>query len=415
MLRQLLLSLRITWQNFFAAKLRTSLTILGVVIGIAAILIVMSIGASAQDLVIGQIRSVGSNLIGILPGASEEDGPPASAFGIVITTLTNDDLEALREKNNVPHAVALSGYVTGNATVKQKEYNRSQTFQGVSADMINVENNTIAAGRFFTVAEEEKSAHVAVLGSTIAKDIFDDADPLGKKIKIADQTFRVIGTLKPKGSSLISNFDEMIYVPLHTAQKNLLGIDHVNFIRLRVDSEDNMTQTEQDIDALLRSRHNIPDDEEGDYSIRNMASALTMINNITNIMKYFLAAVAAVSLIVGGIGVMNIMFIALSQRIREIGLRKAVGARKRDIVTQFLFESMTIACVGGIVGFISGLSVIYFVGYIAEKKGFAWTVFLSMDMVIMAFITSAVLGFLFGIYPAWKASKISPMEALRYE
>ena len=415
MIRQLLLSLRITWQNFFAAKLRTSLTVLGIVIGIAAILIVMSIGASAQDLILGQIRAVGSNLIGILPGASEDDGPPASAFGIVITTLTNDDLEALKKKSNVPHAIAISGYVTGNAIIKSKNYNKSQTFQGVSADMINVENNAIAAGRFFSVAEDEKNAHVAVLGATIAKDIFDDADPLGKKIKIDDQTFRVVGVLKPKGSSLISNFDEMIYIPLQAAQKNLLNIDHLSFLRLRVESEEYMAQTEKDVDVLLRSRHDIPDDENGDYSIRNMASALSTINNITNIMKYFLAAVAAVSLVVGGIGVMNIMFIALSQRIREIGLRKAVGARKRDIVTQFLFESMTIACVGGIFGFISGLGVVYLVGYIARIQGYTWTVFLSWDMVVMALITSAVLGFFFGIYPAWKASKISPMEALRYE
>jgi putative ABC transport system permease protein len=415
MIRQFLLSLRITWQNFSAAKLRTSLTVLGIVIGIGAILVVMSIGASAQDLILAQIRAVGSNLIGILPGAAEKDGPPASAFGIVITTLTNDDLDAIKEQSNVPHAVAVSGYVTGNAVVKNKNYSKSQTFQGVSADMINVENNTIAVGRFFSVVEDEKNAPVAVLGSTIAKDIFDNADPLGKKIKIDDQSFRVIGVLEPKGSSLISNFDEMIYVPLHVAQKNLLGIDHLNFIRLRVDSEEYMTQTEQDVDTLLRSRHDIPDDEDGDFSIRNMASALSIINNVTNIMKYFLAAVAAVSLVVGGIGVMNIMFIALSQRIREIGLRKAVGARKRDIVMQFLFESMTIASVGGIMGFLCGVGVVYLVGYIARAQGYTWTVFLSWDMVVMALVTSTILGFFFGIYPAWKASKISPMEALRYE
>ncbi len=225
MIRQFLLSLRITWQNFFAAKMRTSLTVLGIVIGIAAVLIVMSVGASAQDLILAQIRAVGSNLIGVLPGASEEDGPPASAMGIVVTTLTNDDLEAMQVKSNAPHVEAISGYVTGSAMVTHKDYDHAHTFQGVSADMINVENNTIAQGRFFTVAEDEKSAHVAVIGSTVAEDVFDQAQPIGKKIKIADQTFRVIGVLKPKGSSLVSNFDEMIYIPLHTAQQNLLGID----------------------------------------------------------------------------------------------------------------------------------------------------------------------------------------------
>lgn len=415
MIGQFILSLRITLQNFMAAKLRTSLTILGIVIGIASVAIVMSVGASAQDLILGQIRSVGSNLIGILPGNSDEDGPPASAFGIVTTTLTNDDLMALREKNNAPHVVASSGYVTGNAVVKYGSYGKSHTFQGVSADMINVENNTIAQGRFFSVAEEETRTHVVVLGSEVAADIFDRANPIGKKIDIGNRTFRVIGILAPKGSSFVSNFDDMIYMPLETAQKNLLGIDHVNFIRLRVDDEINMSQTEKDVDTLLRSRHDIPDDEEGDYSVRNIASALTLINNITNVMKYFLVAVAAISLLVGGIGVMNIMFIALSQRIREIGLRKAVGARARDIIAQFLFESMIIASIGGAVGFLIGVATIRTVAVVAVARGFAWHVFLSWDMAIIAAVISLCLGVMFGIYPAWRASRISPMEALRYE
>lgn len=415
MFRQFLLSFRITWQNFFAAKLRTSLTVVGIVIGIASVMIVMSVGASAQDLILDQIRSIGSNLLGVLPGASENDGPPASAFGIVTTTLTNDDLDAMRKKSNIPHASAISGYVTGNAVTKYKSYSKSDTFQGVSADMINVENTEIAFGRFFTVADDEKHAQVVVLGPTIAQDIFDNEDPIGKKIKIGNHKFRVVGILKKRGSSFGSNPDDTIYMPLITAQKNLLGIDYLNFIRLRVDNELNLAQTEKDIDTLLRSTHNIPDDEDGDYSIRNLASALSIINNITNVMKYFLVAVAAVSLIVGGIGVMNIMFIALSQRIQEIGLRKAVGARKQDIVVQFLFESMTIAFVGGLVGFLLGVGVVYFVAFIAQNQGYDWNVFLSWDMVILSLIISTFLGFFFGIYPAWKASKISPMEALRYE
>ena len=415
MFRQLLLSFRITWQNFFAAKLRTSLTVLGIVIGIASVLIVMSVGASAQDLIVGQIRNFGSNLVGILPGASDDDGPPASAFGIVTTTLVNDDLEAMRKKSNVPHATALSGYVTGNDTVKYKSYSKANTFQGVSSDLVNVENIEVESGRFFTSADDESHARVAVLGPNIAEEIFDNEDPIGKKIKIGDHKFRIIGLLKERGASIGESSDDTIYMPLLTAQKNMLGIEYLNFIRLRVDDEVNIGQTEKDVDTLLRSRHDIADDEDGDYSIRNIASALSMINNITNVMKYFLVAVAGVSLVVGGIGVMNIMFIALSQRIKEIGLRKAVGARGRDIVVQFLFESMTIAFIGGFVGFLFGMSVIYIVAFIAQGKGYEWEVFVSWEMVMISLITSAILGFLFGIYPAWKASKISPMEALRYE
>lgn len=412
---QLLLSFRITWQNFFAAKLRTSLTVIGIVIGIASVLIVMSVGASAQDLIVGQIRNFGSNLIGVLPGAADDDGPPASAFGIVTTTLVNDDLEAMRKKSNVPHATALTGYVTGNDSVKYKAYSKANTFQGVSSDLINVENVSVERGRFFTVADDEKHARVAVLGPNIAEEIFDHEDPIGKKIKIGDHKFRIIGILKKRGATLGESSDDIIYMPLLTAQKNMLGIEHLNFIRLRVDDEVNITQTEKDIDTLLRSRHDIDDDEDGDYSIRNIASALSMINDITNVMKYFLVAVAGISLIVGGIGVMNIMFIALSQRIKEIGLRKAVGARGKDIVVQFLFESMTIAFVGGFVGFLFGVGVIYLVAFVAQGRGYSWIVFLSWEMILVSLVTSVVLGFFFGIYPAWKASKISPMEALRYE
>jgi putative ABC transport system permease protein len=415
MFRQFLLSFRITWQNFFAAKLRTILTVIGIVIGIASVLIVMSVGASAQDLILGQIRNVGSNLLGILPGASEDDGPPASAFGIVTTTLVNEDLEAMREKSNAPHIVAISGYVTGNALTEYRSYSKSHTFQGVSSDMINVENSDIDIGRFFTAAENDNKAQVVVLGPTVARDIFDLEDPIGKKVRIADRNFRVIGILKERGSSFGTNPDDTIYMPLLTAQKSLLGIDYLNFIRLRVDEEINLDRTERDIDDLLRSRHDIPDGEDGDYSIRNIASALSIINNITNVMKYFLVAVAAISLLVGGIGVMNIMFIALSQRIKEIGLRKAVGARSSDIIIQFLFESMMIAFVGGLIGFILGLGVVHMVASIAQGRGYEWHVFLTMDMVFSSLMISVILGFIFGIYPAWRASKISPMEALRYE
>ncbi|PID52001.1 MAG: hypothetical protein CR972_04380 [Candidatus Moraniibacteriota bacterium] len=415
MFGQLLLSFRITLQNFFAAKLRTSLTIIGIVIGIAAVLIVMSVGASAQELIVGQIRSFGSNLVGVLPGSADNDGPPAGALGIVTTTLTNDDLKALRKKSNVPHAIAWTGYVSGNDRVTYKSYAKSHTFQGVSSDLVNVENTSVEYGRFFSAAEDESHARVVVLGPQVAQDIFDQADPIGKKLKIGDHKFRIIGILKARGASLGGSPDDMIYMPLLTAQKNMLGISHLSLVRARVDEEINIEQTERDIDTLLRSRHDIADDEDGDYSIRNIVAALDVVSNITNIMKYFLVAVSAISLIVGGIGVMNIMFIALSQRIQEIGLRKALGARRRDIIVQFLFESTTIAFIGGCVGFLIGIGVIYGVSLVAVHSGFAWVVMFSSDMVVVALVTSLVLGFLFGIYPAYKATKISPMEALRYE
>ncbi|MEN8251988.1 MAG: ABC transporter permease [Patescibacteria group bacterium] len=302
MIHQFNLSLKITLQNFFAAKMRTFLTVLGIVIGIAAVMIVMSVGSSAQDVILDQIRVVGSDLVGILPGAAEDDGPPPSAMGIVVTTLVNSDLEAIRKETNVPHALAVSGYVTGNDVVQYKSYSKSYTYQGVSADMINVESNKIEKGRFFDEAEDESVAQVAVLGAKIAKKVFDDEDAVGKKIKIGSASFRVIGVMEERGTTMVSNYDEMIYIPLKTAQKNMLGINHLNFIRMKVDHEDNVLTTQEDVKLLLRSRHDIADGEEGDFSVRNIASALTTINNVTNIMKYFLTAVASIALIVGGLG-----------------------------------------------------------------------------------------------------------------
>jgi putative ABC transport system permease protein len=410
-----MLSLRITMQNFLAAKMRTFLTVIGIVIGIAAVMVVMSVGTSAQNMILDQVRNVGSDLIAILPGAADDDGPPASTFGIVVTTMKNGDLEALRKKTNVPHAVAVSGYVSSNDVVQYKSYDKSLTFQGVSADMIIVEGNSVANGRFFTGAEDESLARVVVFGSKIAKDIFDSEEPLGKKVKIGSQSFRVIGVMEERGATFASNYDEAIYIPLQTAQKNMLGIDYLNFIRLKTDDEVNVEQTKEDVRTILRSRHDIADGDGDDFSVRNIASALSAINNITNIMKYFLVAVASISLIVGGVGVMNIMFIALSKRVREIGLRKAVGARRRDIMWQFLFESMVISFIGGIIGFLVGLLVVWVAGVAAAQYDLEWGIVITMQMVYVSLIISIVIGFFFGIYPARRAARISPMEALRYE
>lgn len=414
-MRQIFLALKMALQNFLIAKMRMFLTILGIVIGVAAVIIVLSVGTSAQNLILDQIRSVGSNLIGVLPGASDDNGPPASAFGIVTTTLRNSDLEAIKDKSNVPHAEAVSGYVTGNARVIYHDYSSTHNFQGVSADLDKVENINIAQGKFFSERDNDRSSRVVVLGANLADSLFDGEEPLGKKIKIDKKVFQVIGILEKRGASVAGNFDDMIYMPLNTAQKQLLGIDYLNFIRMRVDEEGNLDITEHDVEELLRSRHNIADDAEGDFSVRNIASALDILNNITNIMKFFLTAVSAISLVVGGIGVMNIMFITLHKRIREIGLRMSFGARSRDIVSQFLVESIAIAFVGGLLGVFLGIGVIYIVAAVAENAELNWVVFIDLKTIFLAIGISLLIGIVFGLYPALKASRVSPMEALRHE
>lgn len=407
--------LKISYRTLSASKLRFFLTVLGVVIGVAAVIMVMAIGASAQKLVLSQVEKVGSNLIGILPGASEEKGPPAAAFGIVTTTLKNDDLKALRERRNVPHLMAVSGYVTGSGTAESQKKSLGASFQGVSPDVVNIENMNVISGRFFFAEEESDLSRVMVLGATRAKEFFPDRDPIGETVTLKDIPFKVVGVLEERGGTVFSNSDTMIYVPLSTAQKLLLGIDYLNFVRGKVDAPENIERSIADVTTLLRKRHDTKENEEPDFSVRDTATALDILTTVTNVLKYFLIMIASVSLLVGGIGIMNSLLISVSQRVREIGLRKAVGARSVHIIFQFLIESSFITIVGGIIGILFGIAVTFVASIIITNLGYEWQFLVPLSSVIIGFTVSFVIGIVFGLYPAIKASRVSPMEALRYE
>ncbi|MDD5396675.1 MAG: ABC transporter permease [Candidatus Moranbacteria bacterium] len=398
-----------------ASKFRSFLTILGIIIGVASVIIVMAIGASAQQLILDQVNGIGSNLIGVLPGASNDKGPPASVFGIVTTTFTQDDLNAILQKKNVPNAVAGSGYVSGIGTAKHDSTSVSESYQGVSASFPVVEKADLKAGRFFTQEEDAGLARVAVLGSAAATDVFGITDPIGKVFNLKDVNFTVVGVLDKRGSSGLNNSDGLIFIPLSTAQKILLGINYLNFARIKVDSLDNMERATADIAYTLRVRHRIKDPADDDFSVRNTAQALETITNVTNVLKYFLTGIAAISLLVGGIGIMNIMLISVNQRIREVGLRKAVGARNRHIITQFLVEAIFITLIGGVIGIIFGIFISYLASVIINALGYSWNFLISFSSIMVATFVSAAIGVIFGLYPARKAAKISPMEALRYE
>ncbi|HLB51141.1 MAG TPA: ABC transporter permease, partial [Patescibacteria group bacterium] len=357
----------------------------------------------------------GSNMIGILPGASEEEGPPAAAFGIVTTTFTNDDLKALRLRRNVSHLTAISGYVTGSGTIESARYSLEASFQGVSPEMVAVENISVAAGRFFFPEEENDLSRVIVLGATRAEELFPDQDPIGETVTLRKIPFKVVGVLKERGSGAFSNPDTMVYVPLQTAQKLLLGIEYLNFARGKVDSVENIERTIADVEALLRKRHDIKDNEESDFSVRSTETALGVLTNVTDVLKYFLIAIASISLLVGGIGIMNSMLISVSQRVREIGLRKAVGARPGHIIAQFLIESSFITVTGGIIGILFGIAITFLASIIIVRLGYEWQFLVPLSSVIIGFTVALVIGIVFGLYPALKASRVSPMEALRYE
>ena len=398
-----------------AAKFRSFLTILGIIIGIASVIIVMAVGASAQQLILDQVTGIGSNLVGVLPGASNDKGPPASVFGIVTTTLKVKDLDAILLKKNVPNALAACGYVSGVATIKYRENSTQGSYQGVSASFVEVETNDLKGGRFFTNEEDAGLARVAVLGAKRAEDLFGTEDPVGKIFSIKDVNFTVVGVFDKKGSSGLTNADELTYIPVQTAQKLLLGIDYLNFARIKIDSLDNMSRAVADIKVTLRTQHRIKNSSDDDFSVRDTAQAISTITNITNVLKYFLVGIAAISLLVGGIGIMNIMLISVQQRIREVGLRKAVGARRRHIITQFLIESAFLTFAGGVVGIIIGISISFLASIIINYLGYTWQFIISFGSIMVATSVSILIGVLFGLYPALKASRISPMEALRYE
>lgn len=407
--------IKIAFRSLIAAKTRFLLTVLGVVIGVAAVIMVMAVGASAQALVLSQVQKVGTNLVAVLPGASEEDGPPAQALGIITTSFTFDDVRAIREKSNVPYLEDFSGYVTGSGTVESRTESFSSSFQGVSPSMVEIEAMTVAEGRFFFPEEETDLSRVAVLGATRARELFPQGGAIGETIKINDNPFRVVGVLEERGAAAFSSPDTLIYVPLFTAQKILLGIDYLNFGRGKVDRSEHVEATRADITALLRERHDIEEGEESDFSVQSTAAALSLLTNITNVLKYFLIAIASLSLLVGGIGIMNSMLIAVSQRVREIGLRKAVGARPVHIVIQFLIESACITLMGGVIGILFGVGIAFVAALIIPQLGYEWEFLVPPLSIAIGFSVSLVIGIIFGLYPAFRAARISPMEALRYE
>lgn len=402
------------WHIVGRNKIRSFLTMLGIIIGIMSVIVIMSVGAGAQSLILNQVTSMGSNLISILPGKSEDQGPPASAMGIVVTTLKYEDAKALVGPD-FPHITAAAAYVRGADTITIGDNKVDVNFVGVSPSLPDVEDTGVSTGRFFSEEEDRDLSRVVVLGSGTAKDLFGDINPIGKQIKIKKTNFLIIGVMKERGSSGFQNQDNQVFVPINTAQKLLLGIDYVSFARVKVDSAENVSQSVEYIKQVLRERHKITNPEEDDFSARTMAQGLDAITKITDALKIFLSSIAAISLIVGGIGIMNIMLAAVQERTREIGLRKAVGAKNHHIITQFLIETMMITFLGASIGIVLGIIISSVVGKVAQSMGYHWDISISLLSVLMACLVGIGIGLIFGIVPAKRASRLDPIEALRYE
>jgi len=405
--------IRYSLQALSASKGRTFLTMLGVLIGVTSVIAVSSIGLSAQQLVLGQVQTIGSNLVVVIPGASEQaNGPPPIAMGVVVTTLKRPDVDAIRD---LPHVVSASAYVLGNETVSYRDRTFSvQTF-GTEETVPKIENMSIDEGRYFSAREVAGFARVVVLGSKIATDLFPDGGAVGKTIRIKDADFQVIGTVKPRGSAFVFNQDDQIMMPVTTVQRLIAGSNYVNAARIKVEDEKYIPQVKADVKKLLLKRHNIKDPGKADFTIESTDVVLSVLGSVTDVITWFLLAVTAISLLVGGVNIMNVMFVAVRERTKEIGLRKAIGATGKRILTQFVIESAIISFLGGLVGIVVGIAMAYGIAAIIKALGYDWTFILPLNGIWQAVLVATLVGIAFGIYPAWKAAKADPIEALRYE
>jgi putative ABC transport system permease protein len=398
-------------------KMRSILTMLGIVIGIASVIILMSIGQSAQDLIIGRVQGIGSNLVIVIPGAPSGGGfsAPASAQGIVITSLKQEDVDALERE---PSVIAAAPSVSGQAEVIYQNTNKTVSYQGVSADMFSVRNLALSQGYDFTKSDVDSANHVAVIGPELATTLFGPyVDPLNKIIQLGNISVRVVGVLSANGTGAFGvDQGNLVIIPITVAQNELLGINYFNDIIVEANPDYDINFVTSRVSFILQQDHGITDPTKDDFTIETQADILSILGSITSILTLFLAAIASISLIVGGIGIMNIMLVSVTERTREIGLRKAVGATDTDILQQFLIESVLLTFAGGIIGIAIGaavVSLLYFV--LSTFFSIGWVFAFPISAVILGLAVSGVAGIAFGIYPARQAGKKNPIDALRYE
>jgi putative ABC transport system permease protein len=406
-------SIKIAFRALLLNKTRSFLTMLGIIIGIMAVIILISAGQGAQELIVNQVKGIGSNLLFIIPGGAGKSkfAAPAAAQGIIVTTLKESDLKFLRNKNLAPDIEFASPEVRGQYALSYGTQEEVGSLAGEDENFNVVRNVALTSGNWFSKADVEGLSQVVVLGATIKDDLFGQEDPIGKVIKIKQVSFRVVGVAAPKGVGAFGvDQDSQVFVPVSTAQKLLLGINYYNNISIQVKNENVIPQATEEVKNVLLSSHKISDPNKADFTIRNPQDALSLLTNITSILTIFLGAIAGISLLVGGIGIMNIMLVSVTERTREIGLRKAIGARRKDILTQFLIEAVVLTVTGGAIGIFLG-----YLGALAVAALGKWTPIVSMTSILLAFGVCTLFGLVFGIYPANKASKLSPIEALRYE
>jgi len=405
-------SVRIAGRALRVNKLRSALTMLGIIIGVAAVIAMVGVGAGAQARVAEQIQSLGSNLIIVLSGSVTSSGIRLGTGSQL--TISEDDSTAIARE--VPLVQASAPSVRGTAQVVYGNLNWATVIQGVTQDYFEAREWPVTDGRAINPEDVEGATKIALLGQTTALNLFGESEPLGQIIRIKKVPFTVVGVLSRKGqNSWGQDQDDVILIPISTAKKKVLGVSQANpravgSISIKVRADEDMAEAENQIRALLRQRHRLQPFQDDDFWLRNLSEVLQTQEESSKVMTYLLAAIASVSLLVGGIGIMNIMLVSVTERTREIGLRMAVGARRRHILLQFLIEAITLSLIGGIIGIALGLGGSRAISYFAE-----WRTLVAPESIVIAFGFAAGIGIFFGFYPARKASRLDPIEALRYE
>lgn len=395
-------------------KSRSTLTILGIVIGITSIILIMSLGKGAQELILNQIRGMGSATINIDPGRQPQG---FSDFSEIFTdSLKEKDILALKNPANVQGIKKISPVMSLNATITYGSEGRRVLIIGGSDLIAEIFELKLAYGQSLTDDHIAQRADVAMLGSKLKQELFGESDAIGEKVKIKGRSFRVIGVIAPKGQTSMFDIDNMAMVPYTTAQYYLLGISHYHGIIVQAESEEIVPQVARDIEITLREQHGITDPDKDDFHLTTQADAMDRVGTVMTVLTVFLSSIAAISLIVGGVGIMNIMLVSVLERTREVGLRKSLGATDRNILFQFMTESIILTMIGGVAGITLGISFAFIASLILKRVvSMGWVFTVSVDAILLGLGVAVFVGVVFGLYPAFKASKMSPIEALRYE